>query len=103
MGGHLGGCDRMVDPLIAALIHIKLGAERALVEFLFGALVDDRTLAAGKWFSVGVVLQKILADLGAYRFKEKTEMGQDRIVAQNGALGLRHVQQANRGDAAGQP
>src|SRR5437588_8453675 len=54
--------DRMVDPFIAVGVDIELSAERALVELLLGALIDDRTLVTRKRIRFGIVFQEIRSE-----------------------------------------
>ena len=79
-------------------IDIALRAKRFLVELALGALIDDGALLAGEWPAVGIGLEEILAHLGPYFFKEKAQVPDDRIVAQNGMAGLggiAHTQREN--------
>ncbi len=78
----------MVQPLVAAFIDIVLRAERTLIEILLGALVDDGSLVARKRRAVLVRLEKVLAHLGTDILEDETQVRGDRIVAQNGVLGL---------------
>src|SRR5690606_35350052 len=54
----------MVDPFVPVAVDVFLGAERPLVDFLLGALVDDGALRPREGRGVRVVFQEILADLG---------------------------------------
>ncbi len=75
------------------LVDVVLGAERALVEDTFGALIDDSPLVPRERQAVLVVLEKILAHLRPDLFEEKTQMGCDRVVAQDRMPWLEEIAQ----------
>jgi hypothetical protein len=81
----------MVDPFVVVGIDVALRAERAFVEFLLGALVDDGALLARKRRFFGVRFEQILAQLDPDRFEHETNMGKDRVIAFDGGLALQHV------------
>src|SRR5690606_4807370 len=73
--------QRMVDPFVALAIDILACAERALVDFLLGALVDDRALRARERRGLRIVFQEVLADLRPDELEKKAQIAQDRVVA----------------------
>jgi len=52
------------------LVDIALGAERPLVEYVFGALIHDGTLVARERRFLGVVFEEVLADFRPKVLKE---------------------------------
>src|SRR5690606_18290517 len=75
--------QRMVDPFVALAIHIFAGAEWTLVDFLLGALVNDRALCARERRGLRIVFQKILADLRPDELEKEAQIAQDGVVAPN--------------------
>ena len=87
--------DRMGQPLVAAVIDPLLGAEGALVLDVLGALVDDGARLARERHLFLIALDQVLANLRPDQFKEIAHMAEDRIVAQDRVIGLRHVAKAD--------
>src|SRR5262245_39956548 len=69
-------------------------AERAAIERLFGSLIDDRALVARKRHAVLLVLEEVLAKLGADVLEDEADMGRNGIVAEDGMFGLEEVAHA---------
>src|SRR3954468_10212804 len=88
--------DRVMHPLITLAVDVLLGAERTLVELHLGALIDHRTDVARERHAVLLALEEVLPHLRAYLFEQKTDMGRDRVVAQNGVALLHEVADAKR-------
>ena len=92
----IGRCDRMVHPFVLRLIDIELGTERAFIRSALRTLVYDRALRAGEGQLFAVGLDKILANFRANKLEEKSEMGDDRIVATYGLAVLRVIDQTDQ-------
>ncbi len=86
----------MVHPLVAFLVDVLLGAERALVELHLGALIDQRAGIAGERHAVLLALEEILPHLGPDFFQQEADMRRDRIVAQNRVALLGEVADAEQ-------
>ena len=90
------GSDGMIDPFEIVAVDILLSAERAFVEGPLRALIGDRALGAVERRSVGVALQKVLADLRSDLFQAEADIGEDRIVPPQAVLGLQNIPDADR-------
>jgi hypothetical protein len=88
--------DGVIDPFEIVAVDILLSAERPLVERPLRALIGDRALGAIERRSVGVALQKVLADLRSDLFQAEADIGEDRIVPPQAVLGLQNVPDADR-------
>ena len=86
----------MVQPLEPAGINIVLGAERALIQCLLGALIDDRAFVTGKRGAVLFAFQEILTDLWADFFENETNMGGQRVIAEDRMPRLNQIDGSNR-------
>ena len=89
------GDDRVIDPLEVVAVDVLLGAERPLVERALRALVNDRALRPVERRTVGVALQKILADFRPDLFQKEADMGEDGIIAPDAVAGLQEVPDAD--------
>ncbi len=97
----IGGIDRrrrqrMVDPFVVHRVGIVQAAERAHVVDALGALVDQGALLARERDLGGVRLDEVLAHLRADRFQAVAEVGEDRVVAAQGAASLQQVRGAEQ-------
>ncbi|MNV49332.1 hypothetical protein D3C71_1412830 [compost metagenome] len=86
----------MVDPFIAVAVDVFLRAERALVDFALGALVNDGALRARERRRMRIVFQEILADLGPNELEQEAQIANDGVVATDGMAGLDQVVHAQR-------
>ena len=97
--------QRMVQPFVIDAVHALLAAERDHVVDALRTLVDQSTLLARERDLGGVAFDEVLAHLRADRFQPVAEVGEDRIVAAEGAALLHDVpaaqqrQRAETGDA----
>ena len=96
MRAELGGLQGVVDPLIALLTDVELGAERPVVDLAFGTLIDQRALGARERLGLGIAFDEVLTNLGADEFEDETQMSHDGIVAQNGMLLLQQIPDAQQ-------
>ena len=84
----------MIDPLVARLVNVRLGAEGRL---------SDSSWPAGrraggqhaKTVRICCRLDEVLPDLWPDVLEEEAEVRQDRVVALNRSSGLRHVDEAH--------
>ncbi|MEY3286430.1 MAG: hypothetical protein RL500_1160 [Pseudomonadota bacterium] len=107
MAGHRGGHERVVDPFIPICLHVELRAERPLVRIALGPLVHQGTLLTGKRGRFVVTLQEVLPDFRADVLEQKAHVPDQRVVAQDGPLGLGHItptlQSTGQADEGHQP
>ena len=66
--------ERVADPLVAALLDVEFGAERAAVDLALGALIDHAAFFAGKWRAVVFAFEKILANFRPNGFKQEPKL-----------------------------
>ncbi len=92
----------MVQPLIVVAVDVVMGAEWPGLQRLLGALIDDGALVAREGHAVLLVLEEILAQLGADVLEDEAQMGGDRVIAQDRVLGLDEIAQANQSEEAEQ-
>ncbi len=83
--------DGVVDPLIAVLVGIDDGTERARILLLFRTLVDEAAEFAGNGPAVEVGFHEVLLDFRADVFKQVADMADDRVDAQHSTAFLQHV------------
>ena len=62
----------MAEPFEALFIDIKLCAKGALVEVLFGALINYSTFVAAEGIALRFIFEKILSDFRANILQQKT-------------------------------
>ena len=89
----IGRLHRMVQPFKSIRIHIIIRAERAFVQHAFGTLIDHGPFIARERHGVFFVLEEILPHFRAYFFEQKAHMRGNRIIAQNGMMGLEIIMQ----------
>lgn len=90
----------MAQPFIAGFIHIALGAKGKSVGLLLGALINHRAHFSRNGSAVGIILHKILLDLGADLFEEIAQDSDDGKIAKNGFLFLERIVQSNKKDGS---
>ena len=96
MRTELGGLQGVVDPLIALLTHVELGAERSVVDLALGTLINQRALGTRERLGLGIAFDEVLANFGAYEFEDEAHMPHDGIVAQYGVLLLQQIPDAEK-------
>ena len=83
VGHHRPRRDRVVQPAVAGVVHVVLGAERLLVPDALGPLVDHRPGVPVERAAVGVVLHEVLVELRAHPLEQEPHPARDRVVAQD--------------------
>src|SRR3546814_10632744 len=73
----------MVDPLVAGAVDVVLGTEGHHVDHVLRTLVHQRALAPRERHFLHVVLDEVLADLGADRLEQVAKVREDRVVARS--------------------
>src|SRR3546814_8034799 len=81
----------MVDPLVAGAVDVVLGTEGHHVDHVLRTLVHQRALASRERHFLHVVLDEVLADLGADRLEQVAKVREDRVVAAQRGARLQHV------------
>ncbi len=95
------GASEWLSHSYPSVVHVELGAERALLRVALGALVDQRALLARERRGLVVALDEVLADLGADEFEQVAHVPDHGVVAQHRALRLAQVAHAD--DEPGHP
>ena len=85
------GRNRMRHPLMAGGVGVELGAKRPLVRIALSALIDQRALRARKRRRLVIAFDEVLPDLRPDEFQHKAHMPDDRVIAQDGELGLQQI------------
>ena len=103
----LGRRQRVVDPLVVHRVGVLQAAEGHHVHLALGAAVHQGALLARERRLGGIGLDEVLAHLWPHRLQPIAEVGQDRVVAAQGAALLQQVgaaqQHQRRGDAHAPP
>ncbi len=79
---------RVVNPFIALLVDIPLGAKGKTICLLFGSLINDGANLARYWEAICFSFDKVLLNFWANHFKKIAKVSQDREVSEDRFLGL---------------
>ena len=100
--GQAAGLHRMVDPLVALLAHIELGAKGPVVGRALGTLVHQRALRPRKRCGLAVAFDEVLPDFGSYEFEQEAQVADDRVVARDRMVRLPQIGHAAQRQQRGQ-
>ena len=90
----------MLQPFEAVVVDFELRAEGALVELALGALVHHSALVAIERSAVLLVLEEVLAHLGAHFLEQETQAPDERIIAQHRVGRLQEIAKAESREQA---
>ena len=96
LGTGMAWCHGLAQPLAVLVVDRLDGAEATLVVLPLGTRIHQGTLIARERQLGFIVFQKILAYLRPDVFQQKTAMTDQRVVAQDGVMGLHHIGAAHQ-------